>query len=192
MAAKRKRDKTKGISFQSGVLRRKKRPAAAGARPILVCILKVSVVICVLAGIGSGLLSLERRLERASAVSELTATAKLVNPPEWLNEALKEEVCSALTAFGEDLRPDEYAAESVQQNIESLISWVYDVKVRTTNDSLLIEAKWRKPLALVKAGFESFYLDAEMVVLDFVPMPHLPIVKVKVFSLVAEVPPAGS
>jgi hypothetical protein len=54
---------------------------------------------------------------------------------------------------------------------------------------VLIEARWRKPLALVKSGSQNFYVDDELVVLDFVPIPNLPIVGIE--GLSARVPSQG-
>ncbi|GAI00141.1 unnamed protein product, partial [marine sediment metagenome] len=95
-------------------------------------------------------------------------------------------------ANGEDLKLDEDAARSVQNNLEREVAWLQNVTVRTTHDTIRIEAQWRKPIALVKRGLRKFYVDAEMVVLDFVPIPTLPIVKVKGLSLITKVPPPGT
>ena len=201
MAAKRKKTKgrTKRYSFKPGSLRRKKKSGGGLYSAALSRILRILAISCAVTAVGIGVIYaaiagfrlLEKYAKKSDPASQITAVPKLVNPPDWLNEPLKQEILSALTAFGEDLKPDEDAAESVQYNIESLISWAYDVRVRTTRDSLFIEAKWRKPLAIVKLGLEKFYVDAEMVVLDYVPMPHLPIVKVKGLAVVPRTPPTG-
>ena len=62
--------------------------------------------------------------------------------------------------------------------------------MQLTHDRLLIKARWRKPLALVKSGIQSFYVDDELVVLDFVPMPNLPIVRISGLST-TDIPPPG-
>lgn len=153
--------------------------------------LKVLAVVCVLAAVVTGFVFLERYVKRAVPVSESSAPLELVDVPAWVNEPLKEKIYTAAGAYGKDLKLDEDAAQSAQQNIEAMVAWLDEVKVQTTHDRLLIEARWRKPLALVKLGRHKFYVDARLVVLDFVPMPNLPIVRIKGLSAATKVPPPG-
>ena len=190
--AKRKKtkSKTKRISFKRGTSKRKKQLKIAH-RPSLTGILKVLVAISIFAAVGVGFVFLNKYVKKAVPVSERTAILELVDVPGWVNEPLKEKIYAAARAYGEDLKLDENVAQSVQQNIEALVAWLDEVKVQTTHDRLLINGKWRRPLALIKKGPRSFYVDAELVVLDFVPMPNLPIVNVKGLSVATKVPPPG-
>ena len=191
MAKRRKtKSKTKRISFKPGTTKRKKKQKLTH-RPSLTGILKVLAVLCVFAAIGVGFIFLDKYVKKAVPVSEKTALLELVDVPAWVNEPLKEKIYAAAVAYGEDLKLDEDAAISVQQNIETLVAWLDEVKVQTTHDSIRIKGRWRKPLALVKKGGRSFYVDTELVVLDYLPMPNLPIVKIKGLSAVAKVPPPG-
>jgi hypothetical protein len=79
----------------------------------------------------------------------------------------------------------------VQHNIETLVAWLRQVEVQVTHDTIRISGHWRKPLALIKRGLQSFYVDEELVVMDFVPMPSLPIVMVKGLSIAAKPPLPG-
>jgi len=143
-------------------------------------VLKVAAVVCVVAGIVTGFVF----LKRAVPVPQKALTPKLVEPPTWVNEQLEEKIYAAAGTDVEDLKPDEDAARSVQQNIERLVAWLDEITVRVTHDQLLIEARWRKPVALVKRGLQKFYVDADLVVLDYLPMPGLPIVEVTELSIV--------
>jgi hypothetical protein len=185
---KRTKSKTKRISFKLGTSKRKIKIAHS---PSLKSILKVLAVVCVLAAVGIGFAFLEKYVKRAVPVSESSAPLELVDVPAWVNEPLKEKIYTAAGAYGEDLKLDETAARSAQQNIEALVAWLDEVKVQTTHDRLLIEARWRKPLALVKLGRHKFYVDARLVVLDFVPMPNLPIVRIRGLSAATKTPPPG-
>ncbi len=153
--------------------------------------LKVLAAVSVLAAVGIGFAFLEKYVKRAVPVSESSAPLELVNVPAWVNEPRKEKIYTAAGAYGEDLKLDETAAQSAQQNIEALVAWLDEVKVQTTHDRLLIEARWRKPLALVKLGRYKFYVDVRLVVLDFVPMPNLPIVRIRGLSAATKTPPPG-
>ena len=158
----------------------------------LIVILKVILVICALGATGVGFVYLIRYVKETVPVAERPVPLKLAGVPGWVNEELERKIYTAAIADSEDLRVDEDAAESEQKNIESLVVWLADVKVQVAHDIIEIEGRWRKPLAMVKTGLrEPYYVDAEMVVLDFVAMPNLPIVKVKGLSRGLTAPFAG-
>jgi hypothetical protein len=188
---KRVKNKTKRISFKLGASRRQKQRKAGQYSLSLMRILKVPAAICVVAGLVIGFVFLDKYVKKVVPVSEKTATLELVDVPTWVNEPLKEKIYAAATANGEDLKLDEDAARSVQQNIETLVAWLDTVEVQTTHDSIRIEGRWRKPLGLVKLGLRSFYVDADLVVLDYLPMPNLPVVRIEGLSTVMKVPPPG-
>jgi len=197
MAARRKRkkSKTKRISFKRSSLRstrRKKKRQASRVGPSLIRILKVSAVACIvvsaaaciLVGIVVGFSFLERYVKETSVVSEQTIRLELANVPAWVTDQLKEKVYVAARGDGNDL-------SLVQQNIAREVVWLDEVTVQTTHDVLRIEGRWRRPVGLVKSGLRQFYVDAEQVVLDFVEMPHLPIVKITGLPLITRTPPLG-
>jgi hypothetical protein len=190
--AKRKRtkQKTKRISFKLGASKRKKQPKRIH-RPSLANTLKTLATVCVLAAAGIGFIFLEKYVKKTAPVPQSPAALELVDVPVWVNEPLKEKIYAAAGAYDENLKLDETAAQSVQQNIETQVAWLDEVKVQTTHDRLLIKARWRKPLALVKLGRHRFYVDANLVVLDFVPMPNLPLVEIKGLSAATKVSPPG-
>ena len=151
----------------------------------------MAALVCVLAGIVFGLVLLERYVEDGVSVSERKVDLHLVNVPAWVDDQLKENVLAAARGQGAGPGIGEDAALAVRQNIEKSVTWLDEVKVRATHDGLRIEGRWRRPVALIKSGLNKFYVDAEQVVLDFVPMPHLPIVEIKELSLLTTTPPAG-
>ena len=187
----RRKKKTKRRLLKLGVSTKKKKRRADGYRPSLLGVLTVLVGICIFAGIGVGLFLLNRYVNKTGSISGKRGVLELVKPPAWLNEELKEKIYAAATAHGEDLRLDEDAARSVQQNIEELVGWLDEVEVQTTGETIRIRARWRKPIALVKRGLVKFYVDGQMVVLDFVPIENLPIVKVRGLSAIMKLPAVG-
>jgi len=192
LVAKRKKIKsrTKRISLRLGDSKRKKQ-RKTGPRLSLRGVLKVLAVICVLAAAGIGFFFLDKYVKKATFVSQSSAILELEDVPVWVNEQLKEKIYAAAEAYGGDLRPDEDAARSVQQNIETMVAWLDGVKVKTTHDRLVVNARWRKPLALVESASQKFYVGAKLVVLDFVPIPNLPIVRIKGLSAATKVPSPG-
>ena len=193
MARRRKtKGKRKKVSLKLRRSKRRSRLRSVLSVLSLIVILKVILVICALGATGVGFVYLIRYVKETVPVAERPVPLKLAGVPGWVNEELERKIYTAAIADGEDLRVDEDAAESVQKNIESLVVWLADVKVQVAHDIIEIEGRWRKPLAMVKTGLrEPYYVDAEMVVLDFVAMPNLPIVKVKGLSRGLRAPFAG-
>lgn len=182
---RRKKRKAKRISFKAGVSKKKKRKIAY--RPSLMAVLKVAALVCVVAAVVAVFVF----LKRAIPVSQKTLTPKLVKPPAWVTEQLEEEIYAAAGVDGQDLKLDTDVARSVQNNLARRVAWLDNVKVRVTNEQLLIGGQWRKPVAMIKRGLYKFYVDAELVVLDYVPLPDLPIVEVKELSVLPSPPSSG-
>ncbi len=180
---KRKKPKSRRVSFKLRSSKPKKRRKAS-RKLSLTPLLTITAVLCILAGAVIGFVFLERYVKQTPAVAKESGPIELVNVPVWVNESLKAKIYAAATANSEDLKLDEDAAQSVQQNIESKVAWLDKPKVTTTHDSIRVEGRWRRPLVLVKHGKYSFYVDAEMSVLDYVPLKDLPIVQVKGLTLI--------
>jgi hypothetical protein len=188
---KRKKSRTKRISFKPGSFKKRKRQRASWFGPSLIVILKVLAVACVLSGIVIGLMFLEKYVKETVPAERGSVDLELAGVPLWASDQLKDKVHAAATGKGVNLGLDEDTALSVQRNIEQLIVWLDEVKVRTIHDRLRVEARWRKPVALVKSGLIKFYVDAEQVVLDYMEMPELPIVEIKGLPPVVKIPPLG-
>lgn len=185
---KRKKNKTKRISFKSGIFKKRKKQRVNWFGPSLIIILKVSAVICVIGGIVVGLMSLEKYVKETVPTTDVYL--ELADVPLWASDELKQKVHAAAigkggSGLGEDI------VLSVYRNIEESVPWLADVKVRPAHNILRVEGRWRKPVGLVKFGNIKFYVDAERVVLDFVPLPDLPIVEIKGLPPITRMPPPG-
>lgn len=188
---KRKKSKTKRISLRIGGSKKKKRHHVSWFGPSLISILKVLAAACVICGIVIGLIFLEKYVKKTFPAGKGTIDLELADVPLWVSDELKEKVYTIATGRADNLKLDEDTASSVQRNIEELIPWLDEVKVITTHDRLRVEGRWRKPVALIKSGLIKFYVDAEQAVLDYIPMPNLPIVEVKGLPTVTKIPPLG-
>ncbi len=186
--SKKIKNETARVSFKLGTS--KKKHLRIPYWLSLAGILKVLLLVCIVAAVGIGLVLLDKYI-KSTSTSQSSLILELADVPAWVNEPLKEKVYAAATAAGANLKLDEKAAKSVQQNIESRVAWLKEVEVQAISNRLLIKAKWRKPLALVKQGLHSFYIDNELVMLDFVPMTNLPIVKIQGLSVVTKLPRLG-
>ncbi len=156
--------------------------------PSFPVILKVAAVVCVLIGLVVGFVFLEKYIKKAGLIAQKTVLIELVDVPDWVTEPLKEKIYAAARANDEVLSIDENTASLVHRNIETSVAWIQQVKVQVTHDAIRVSGYWRKPLAIVRHGSQSFYVDEESVVMDFVPMPNLPIVKVEGLSPAAKPP----
>lgn len=155
-------------------------------------VLKMFLLLAVLAGICVGFVHLEKYVNRVIAVSDRTAYLDIVNIPDWVTEPLIARLRTAAVAGGLELKLDEDAAMMVRQNIETQMSWLENVRVQITHESICVECGWRKPAAVIAAGEDKFYIDAKMAVMDFVDMPELTIVEIKGLHDVKQMPPAGA
>jgi hypothetical protein len=177
------------MAFKLGTLQKRRPRAKRG--PGLSGILKVLTVIFLLAAVAAGFVWLDRYVKKTIPVSKKAATVELVDVPAWVSEQLKERVYEAAKAGRANLPSDENTAVSVQQSIESQVAWIADVTVQAMHDGIRIKGRWRKPLALVESGSEKFYIDGDMIVLDSVPMPDLPIVTVSGLAQAGKPPRVG-
>lgn len=101
----------------------------------------------------------------------------LINKPDWLSQEWLTEITTV--AGGSRFKLNDEVAAVVGQRLES-ISWIYDVRVKTTPTALEVVAKYRRPAASVKLGTNRWiYLDENLVVLDYLPLSAFPIVEIR-------------
>src|SRR3989339_785026 len=62
---------------------------------------QVFVIILILAGVAVGFVALNDYVAATSPSSGKIAGIEIANPPKWLNETLKQRICSAAKAGGE-------------------------------------------------------------------------------------------
>jgi hypothetical protein len=154
----------------------------------LISTLKVLALVCTFAAAAYGLLRLKKYVE---SIPEKTVIVELTDVPNWVSESLKKKVFAAAKVGGRNPAVDENAAALVQQNISKHVAWLDEVKVQTSHSKIRISSRWRKPIAWVQSGRHNFYIDADMVILDYVSMPNLPVVEVKGLAGTAKMPPPG-
>jgi hypothetical protein len=200
MAIRRRKTKSKTgrILFKTGFSQSKKKRGADLQDSSFRSLLKVLAVIFVFAAIGVGFVFLDKYVKRVAPAWPDNIQVELVNPPDWINASLKEKITAVAKRSWkkEDVKLEEDTVrlalrkeslglpQVIQSNLERDVAWLKEIRVRTTHDKILIEANYRKPIALVKRGLQRFYVDAELVVLDFVPMANLPIVNVRGLAVI--------
>ncbi|MHC4087388.1 MAG: cell division protein FtsQ/DivIB [Planctomycetota bacterium] len=199
--AKRKRTKqtkTRKISFKRRTSKKKSR-RKINYYPSLMRILKIFAVACVSAAMGigfvfflrEGFIWLDKYVKNNVPVWEEASTLKLMDVPPWVNETLQTKIQAAAAPRGA-LIPSEEAARLIQTNLSLTTAWLDKITVQSTHDSIKITGRWRRPLALVRSSLNKFYVDSDLVVLDYVPLPNLPVVRVEGLPLIIKTPPPGT
>jgi hypothetical protein len=154
----------------------------AGRKWNWVGMLKVAAVVCLLVAAVVFLRYAEGFVRAANAGEE--GSLILVDVPTWVNWDLKARV--AAVAGGNRFPITDDTAAVIARNL-SPMAWLDDVSVQVTNDAVRVKARWRKPVALMQKGSTKLYVDPDLVVLDYMAMPQLPIVEVK--GVAAGLPP---
>lgn len=145
-----------------------------------VAILKVVAVLCFLAVSGAFLRYAEGYVKATNPVAE--GGLVLVGVPDWANWDLKNTV--AQVAGGTRFPLTEETAAVLARNLAPM-SWLHEVSIQVTHDAVRVSAQWRKPVVVFDVPEDRLkrYVDADLVVMDYLPMPHLPIVEVKNVAL---------
>jgi len=184
----RKKKKNKKTAFKFGSSAKKTGPHHGLFWKFVLIIL---LLVLIIAAVAVGFYFLEKYVTDRTLLSQTEPVLELLDVPIWVNDHLKARLRDAAMFYDYSIESEKDTARIVQQNIEKNLVWVSTVQVQRTNESIKIKAEWRKPLALVKAGLTKYYLDAELIVLDFIPLDTLPIVRITGLPLTAKPSPAG-
>ena len=143
-------------------------------------ILKVVGVIAFLAASGAFLRYAEAYVKTISPARE--GSLVLVGVPGWVKSDLRARI--AEIAGGVRFPLTEETAAVVARNLAPM-AWLTDVDVQVTHASVQVKGRYRKPVAVIAVPEDRsrIYVDTDLVVLDYMPMPHLPIVELKGVSL---------
>ena len=157
---KKKKGKSRWFSLGSSKRGRSRRTSYRARASSVLSGFKVTLIIlaclCVLAAIAIGFVYLDKYVRTTSPVSYRIGLLELINAPEWISDELLEAVASA--AGGKEFALDKGSAKFIAENL-SQFEWLYNVQVRTTEKTLRVEAKYRRPLAVVNfSRAESRYL----------------------------------
>jgi hypothetical protein len=130
--------------------------------------------IVVFVAIGVGFMFLERFVKSNMNLNEKTVPVQLVDFPDWGDTELKEKIISTA---GSNIKLIEDVALRVGENLATL-AWLYDVKVQANNKAITVSAKYRKPVGIINDHDQQFYVDDELVILDYIPIRKLPMVEI--------------
>ena len=171
------------FGFRSGSIKLSRKSNVGG---FLTALLFICAFVLVLAGFAF----LDGYVKKQTIGSSGNRTIELVGEvPNWVSEEIKNRIYAAATAEANNSsNADEIIAASAQSNIAKLVPWLADAKVQTTHKNILITGRWRKPILLVTAEKNKFFIDADLVVLDYSPLGNLPVINITGLEL-SRIPP---
>ena len=169
----RKKQKVSIIQRITSIWRTKTKKQAAARKQTAVTAVKAAAVMGLLVAGGAFLRYAEGYVRTAQPTEE--GALVLRDVPKWVNWDLKARIVAL--AGGNRFPIEEETAGVVARNLAPM-SWLDDIEVEVTHDKVFVKARWRKPVALMERGPSKFYVDTGLVVLDYMPMAHLPIVEV--------------
>ncbi len=129
-------------------------------------------------GLGVGFVFLDRYVKSSAGEDIRIAKIELVGVPDWVSDELQKKI---FAAAGKDLVIDENVAKMVAQNINSC-PWLLNVRVRTAYDAVEVYSGYRRPIAMIESQNGKFLLDEQMILLEYVDLPRLPIVRIEGIS----------
>jgi hypothetical protein len=178
---RKKKQPKKWFSVGAKSVRKKKAKTKTSSRHLPFRVIFIILgILCLLAAIAFGLVLLDRYVEKKSPIAAEFGPLELLDKPDWFGGQLVRKVQTA--AGGVSFALDETTARTVTQNLKSL-SWLYEVKAQTTNNSVQVSAKYRRPVALIRQSKAMYYIDRDLVVLDYLPIDTLEIVRIDGFSV---------
>jgi hypothetical protein len=156
----------------------------SNAQVNVIAVLKVFAIAVVLVAIGFGFVVLERYVKTAPNVQHRVTKLK-IDKPFWVSpelmDRIKEVIKSSSQSHGEDFLVDDKLTFSIAKSLTK-VAWLYDLNIHIDGDSLVISAKWRKPIAVFQAGEHERYISSDFVVLEYIPVKGLPLIDLKGFQ----------
>jgi hypothetical protein len=169
MAAKRKKSTKKSwFSFGKNKKSSRKRSSRNAGFP-WVGMIYILASIVVLAAAAAAFVYLEHYVKKSASKSPGYGGLRY-EIPAWANQTLQAAIEDR--AGGTEFMLDKDTARYVQQRL-STMAWMKNVKVKLTSDRVEVQADFRRPVAFVVYNGQRYYLDTEMVLLEYLPLDEL-------------------
>ncbi|MCE5340236.1 MAG: hypothetical protein LLF92_03800 [Planctomycetaceae bacterium] len=139
--------------------------------------LNIFIVIILGVGLTVGFIYLDRFVKTSYRFGQQSLGLELMGVPEWVSPELEHEIADAARKGGHNFILNETTARIIGENLRPL-AWLYNVQVSVGSKAIVVKADFRKPLAMVTSHDGWYYLDAQAVVLDYVPISKLTIVEI--------------
>lgn len=193
--ARKKKTTKKGEGFFSFFKKKKKttRSSKSQEKAPISAGLKVAagIVIATLlvAGAAVGFIYMDRYVKAIRPAEQAAGPLVLVEPGIWVNDQWKQRI-EDLVGTG-PFALNENSAQTIAGKLQTL-SWLDNVRVRTTPEKIEVHADYRRPVGLVDLGRSQYYLDPVMTVLDYIPVTAVPVIEITGIASPRSIPSPGS
>lgn len=156
------------FSFKKKLTKTEKKQRSIAVRSTLLIFMLIIIAVALVAGF----IFMDRFVKRTSNFADRSLGLELLDVPDWVGSQLQQEIVDTAHKGGVDFLLNETTARQVGENLRTL-PWLYDVQVSIGAESIIVKANYRRPLALIKARDGQFYIDAQSVVLNYIPVDKL-------------------
>jgi len=139
--------------------------------------LNIFIVIILGVGLTVGFIYLDRFVKTNYHFGSQSLGLEIVNVPDWVSPELERKIADAAKKGEHNFVLNETTARIIGENLRPL-AWLDNVQVSVGGKAIVVKADYRKPVAMVASHDASYYLDAQAVVLDYVPLSKLTIVEI--------------
>jgi hypothetical protein len=167
------KNKKSWFGFGKKLTKTEKKERSKAVRNTLI----IFIFIFAAVGLTVGFIYMERFVKTSYHFEKEALALKLVNVPDWVSPELIREIEETAKKGGAKFILNESSARLVGENLR-VLSWLYNVQVSVGSKDIIVNAEYRKPVAMVTANDGWYYLDAEATVLDYVPISKLTIVEI--------------
>lgn len=158
------------FSFQKKLTKTEKKERSKAVRNTLI----IFVLIIIAVALVAGFIFLDRFVKKNTGLGAQALNLELLDVPDWVGPQLQQRIIETAGRGGVEFLLNETTARQVGENLRTL-AWLYNVQVTVGTDTIMVKADYRKPLGLIKAQDGQFFIDAQSVVLDYIPVGKLTI-----------------
>lgn len=149
----------------------------------------IIIVTLLIAGAAVGFIFMDRYVQTSRPANKANGPVVLVEPGIWVNEEWKQRIEDIIGRGPFPL--DDTSAAVIAKKLRTL-SWLNNVRVQTTPDAINVYADYRRPVGVVDLGRSKFYLDAQMTVMDYIPVTAIPTIEITGIASPRSIPTPGN
>ncbi|HBG25774.1 MAG: hypothetical protein A2Y10_02230 [Planctomycetes bacterium GWF2_41_51] len=167
------KNKKSWFSFKKKLSKTEKKQRSKAVRNTMI----IFMIIAVGVGLTVGFIYLERFVKTNYHFGDEPLSLNMANIPFWVSPELEKKIVDTARKGGVRFVLNETVAQQVGENLRNL-AWLYDVQVSVDSNAIVVNAGFRKPVAVVISPNGQFYLDSKAIILDYVPISKLTIVEI--------------
>ncbi len=156
------------FSFKKKLTKTEKKQRSHAVRNTLF----IFVFIVLAVSLVAGFIFMDRFVKKASGPAARSLNLELIDVPDWVSPQLQNRIVETAGIGGVQFLLDENTARQISENLR-MLAWLYNVRVTVGSENIIVKADYRRPVALIKAQLGRYFIDAQSVVLDYVPVDKL-------------------